>query len=47
MEGRACENGTQSPDKTAKVCKKKKQGKKKRVYVAVIFYIFHSFTIFT
>ena len=23
MEGRVCENGTQSPDKTAKVCKKK------------------------
>ena len=31
MEGRACENGTQSPDKTAKVCKKKKQVKKKAI----------------
>ena len=28
MEGRACENGTQSPDKTPKVCRKKQMKKK-------------------
>ena len=31
MAGRGSENGTPSPDKTAKVCKKKKQVKKKGI----------------
>ena len=39
MEGRACENGTQSPDKTAKVSKKKNAGEKEG-YMLLSFFTF-------